>query len=246
MRLTSKRTTLVVCDSCPMIYCGIQKTFEANPWIEVTGEVSSLCALHDRLLANGADVAVIDCDIVPLDHAETVHLLKRVAERTYVILYGAIRNANHQKTALEIGVRGILSRHHSARYIRRSILKVADGGIWLEPVAAESLLHHVFSGANEESERVKTITRREHKVMELVCRGLRNKQIAAELAISETTVCHHLTSIFSKLGVSDRVALVTFAYRHELHVPISVERSHKGQLTRRLNPVAVGASQIAC
>ena len=73
----------------------------------------------------------------------------------------------------------------------------------------------------EEAEKAKiaTLTEREREVIEQVCRGLKNKQIAERLFISDTTVRHHLTSIFSKLDVSDRLELVIYAYRHGLDKP---------------------------
>jgi two-component system, NarL family, nitrate/nitrite response regulator NarL len=73
----------------------------------------------------------------------------------------------------------------------------------------------------EESEKAKiaTLTEREREVIERACEGLKNKQIADRLFISDTTVRHHLTSIFSKLEVSDRLELVIYAYRYGLARP---------------------------
>jgi len=63
------------------------------------------------------------------------------------------------------------------------------------------------------------LTDREGQVIALVCEGLRNKQIAERLYISDTTVRYHLTSIFSKLDISDRLELVIYAYRQGLAEP---------------------------
>lgn len=63
------------------------------------------------------------------------------------------------------------------------------------------------------------LTERERAVIVLICEGLRNKQIAERLHISQTTVVHHLTSIFNKLGVANRLELVTYAYSHGLAQP---------------------------
>ena len=70
-------------------------------------------------------------------------------------------------------------------------------------------------------ERVKidALTEREREVTSLIGEGLKNKQIADRLLISETTVRHHLTSIFGKLGVSDRLELIIYAYRYGLAEP---------------------------
>jgi DNA-binding NarL/FixJ family response regulator len=67
-----------------------------------------------------------------------------------------------------------------------------------------------------EMDRIATLTDREREVVGLVGEGLKSKDVAERLFISETTVRHHLTSIFSKLEVSDRVELMLFSYRNGL------------------------------
>ena len=62
---------------------------------------------------------------------------------------------------------------------------------------------------------------REREIAALIGEGLKNKQIANRLFISETTVRHHLTSVFDKLGVTDRLELIIYAYRHGLAKPPS-------------------------
>jgi len=70
--------------------------------------------------------------------------------------------------------------------------------------------------ADPDEARIKSLTEREHQVIGLISEGLKNKQIAERLFISETTVTHHLSSIFSKLDVSDRLELVIYAFGHNL------------------------------
>ncbi len=70
-----------------------------------------------------------------------------------------------------------------------------------------------------ETDKIAALTEREREVTSLIGEGLKNKQIADRLLISETTVSHHLTSVFGKLGVSDRLELIIYAYRHGLAAP---------------------------
>jgi DNA-binding NarL/FixJ family response regulator len=60
------------------------------------------------------------------------------------------------------------------------------------------------------------MTEREREVVELICRGMKNKGIAEKLFIAETTVRHHLTSVFNKLEVASRLELVIYAFKHQL------------------------------
>ena len=87
--------------------------------------------------------------------------------------------------------------------------------MWLD----RSTIVHILgnsSHASADPERVKIsmLTEREREIIALLAEGLRNKQIAERLFISEITVRHHLTSIFNKLAVSDRVELLIYAYRN--------------------------------
>jgi DNA-binding NarL/FixJ family response regulator len=75
--------------------------------------------------------------------------------------------------------------------------------------------------------KIATLSGREREVVALVAEGLRNRQIANRLLISESTVRHHLTSIFSKLEVQDRLELTVYAFRHGLAEPALHLVSHK-------------------
>jgi DNA-binding NarL/FixJ family response regulator len=95
------------------------------------------------------------------------------------------------------------------------------GEYWLERGAANRLLGKKTARASEqqvdpEAAKIAALTEREREVIALVSEGLKNKQIAERLFIQHTTVSHHLTSIFDKLGVSDRSQLMIYAYRHGL------------------------------
>ncbi len=83
-----------------------------------------------------------------------------------------------------------------------------------------SVLSEVRSGRHEdekpEAAKIRALTAREREVIALVSEGLKNKVIAERLFISEITVTHHFSSIYSKLGVSDRLELVVFAFAHNV------------------------------
>jgi DNA-binding CsgD family transcriptional regulator len=67
--------------------------------------------------------------------------------------------------------------------------------------------------------RIEHLTHRERQLLPLVCLGLKNKEIALQLGIAESTVWHHLTSVFAKLQVGDRLGLANFAYGYRMVLP---------------------------
>jgi DNA-binding NarL/FixJ family response regulator len=70
--------------------------------------------------------------------------------------------------------------------------------------------------SDPDARKIATLTRREREVVRFVAKGLKNKQIAKQLFISEATVSHHLTSIFNKLDILDRLQLIVYAHQHHL------------------------------
>lgn len=212
--------TVVVCDPCPLFFDGLQKNFEDDPRIRIEAETQNLRTLLQKVAAGGVDIALVDWSMIAWHDHECVNLAQKISAYAHLVLLGMTETTRERKRALDFGARGIVSKRSTAPQIRKALCRVAEGGIWLEKTAAETLLDHVFLPPTEpvdELQRIDFLTRREREVIALVCRSLRNKEIASALAISESTIWHHLTSIFGKLRVSDRVSLVTFAFRHNLN-----------------------------
>ena len=86
------------------------------------------------------------------------------------------------------------------------------------------------SRPESEQARMESLTPREREVVGLLCQGLRNKQIADRLAVTDVTVRHHLTSVFSKLGVSNRLGLLLYASKHGLASPHTFVPRHPARL----------------
>ena len=89
----------------------------------------------------------------------------------------------------------------------------------MERGVRQNMMQPALTTFSPEAAKIAALTKREHEVISLLSEGLQNKQIASSLAISATTVRHHLTSIFGKLGVATRLELVIYAYRQGLAYP---------------------------
>ena len=115
---------------------------------------------------------------------------------------------------------GVVLKQYGVDVLIKAIKKVQAGEIWLDRSAMGSLLremaHQESNEKDSDESRIRNLTTREHQVIALISEGLKNKQIAERLFISETTVTHHLSSIFSKLHVSDRLELLIYAFGHNL------------------------------
>ena len=123
-----------------------------------------------------------------------------------------------QRQAVRHGAHGIVNLDHAPATLFRAIERVHAGDIWMDRRLMAALLSR--KGADTDDGRLDCLTPREREVVGLVSEGLKNKQIAQRLSVADVTVRHHLTSVFSKLDVADRLSLVVFAFQHGLaHQP---------------------------
>ena len=128
--------------------------------------------------------------------------------------------------AVRLGASGIVGTDRPAETLFRAIEKVLLGEVWMERRLVADLIAPGYPRADGDQVRIESLTPREREVVRLLCEGLRNKQIAKRLAVTDVTVRHHLTSVFSKLGVSDRLGLLLYASRHGIALASTFVPSH--------------------
>jgi DNA-binding NarL/FixJ family response regulator len=135
-----------------------------------------------------------------------------------LVLTGSSDPEFHRR-AVCLGAIGVLSKDKPADVLVKAIEKIHAGEAWLDRTMTATVLREM-SPRNRKQDpeelKITSLTEREREVIKLVGEGLKNKQIAERLFISDITVHHHLTSIYSKLEVADRLELLIYAYRNGL------------------------------
>lgn len=129
-----------------------------------------------------------------------------------------------QPVSLRLGASGIVGTDQNARVLIRAIEQVSRGEVWLNQKLIKQLVSARFNTENGKPNAnglagLDALTERELEVVAMVGRGMNNKEVAKHLDISEATVRHHLSSIYGKLGVEDRLNLAIYAYRHGIVQP---------------------------
>ncbi len=146
--------------------------------------------------------------------------LLAVARAARLLLVTGVHNPEVHHRAVQRGAIGIVFKDHSAETLFKAIVKVHAGEAWFERALIADVLTK-YSRAwtapqDPEQKKIAALSMREREVISLIGAGLKNKEVADRLCISEITVRHHLTSIFAKLAVADRLELVIYAYRNGL------------------------------
>jgi DNA-binding NarL/FixJ family response regulator len=163
-----------------------------------------------------ADVAVVY--LSNGDRVSVISDLLASAPDLRVVLIIESEDLDSQAEALKMGAVGIVHKEQSPKLLIEAIRQTYQGETWLNQVLLNRILEKGKSNDKPVSKKLSmlgadTLTARELEVVKMIGEGLKNKCIAERLLISEATVRHHLSSIYGKVGVEDRLNLVIFAYQ---------------------------------
>lgn len=209
---------VLLVDDHEMVRTGLRLLIEHHGHITVVGEATNRAEMLQLAAAEQPDIIVLDLDLAGESSLDVMARLRGVAERARVLVLTGVGDVSAHQEAIRLGAVGLVQKRQAPMVLIKAIEHVAIGEAWLDP----SLVATVLSGltrargashVDPEAVKIATLTDREHEVIGLICQGLQNRAIGVQLTITETTVRHHLTSIFAKLGVENRLELVIYAYR---------------------------------
>jgi NarL family two-component system response regulator LiaR len=188
-------------------------------------------ALVERVLAARPDVLLVDVDVLEIEGWALLDDLRAVAPSIASLVISDTAEDRRVASALALGAHGYLTRDASTVEMASAIRAAGQGLFVLNPIAAQNLLSEFASAADLATENetdsgranehrrqdlIEPLSARELDVVRLIVRGMSNKQIAAELIITEHTVKFHIRAILSKLGAANRTEAVTLALQKGL------------------------------
>lgn len=210
---------LIVADYS-LVLAGLGMLLENQPDMTVmamTGDRREALAIAAR---DSPDLILLDLDLRSEDVTILLPELRETAKNARVLILTNITDQEVHRRVIRLGAMGVVLKYQTPEVLFKAIRKVHAGEVWLDRTSMGNVLHEMTRKVPDrndpEAPKIRSLTDREHQVIALIAEGLKNKQIAERLFISETTVTHHLSSIFSKLEVSDRLELVIYAFAHNL------------------------------
>jgi two-component system nitrate/nitrite response regulator NarL len=218
---------IILLDAQALFRAGLRCILEKEAGLEVVGEASSVSAGIDIITSQKPDIILFEMNLMYLPELEIVPSLVRASGNARLILVTGTTDQAMLQKAVEDGVVGVIFKTQGPEILIKAIEKVHAGEVWLERSLIATVLGRLSrnqtSGKDDqETNDMNSLSEREKEVVKLIGLGYKNKRISSELCISETTVRHHLTSIYDKLGVSDRLELLVYAHRYGL---VSTPRS---------------------
>ena len=202
---------------------GLRRILESQSNMLVLGEIKTGNVNElDVYRGQHLDIALVDLDPHGADALVCIRTIKQYLIGTEVLVIGDLGDDGRTRKALDLGAAGIFFKMQPP-----SVLIAAIESLCFRPAKDVELgkaephvrsVHRLHNRENSQSHNAmnQSLTERERGIITLIAGGLKNKEIAAQLYISDITVRHHLTSIFMKLGVSDRQKLLIHAYQHGL------------------------------
>lgn len=171
--------------------------------------LASALALIDE---HHVDIALIDLGLPDGSGLDVLRTLREVNRKALCVVTTIMADDAHIVAALSAGADGYLLKEKSTQAVVRQLGQLADGIPALSPSIARRIMDHFrMTGPVEVDSH--DLTRREREVLALIARGLRNVDVAEQLAIAEGTVAQHIKSIYRKLGISSRAEAAWHATR---------------------------------
>lgn len=203
------RIRVVIVDDHVVVRSGLEQFLATTADIELVATAANGIEALARVEEFEPDVVLMDLSMPEMDGIEATRRIAENHPSSRVLVLTSFSDQTRILDALEAGADGYLLKHADPDDIADAIRTVHTGGSPLDPKAARTLLESRRSGRS-----VSELTEREREVLLLVREGLANKQIARRLGIAERTVKAHLTSVYQRLGVSDRTQAALWASGH--------------------------------
>lgn len=216
--MPERPVSIMIVDDHVVIRSGLRMLIEHDQRMCVVAMAGNRAEALERAASEQPDVIVLDLLLGDEDALSFLPELCQVSPNSRVLVLTGVHNSDSHRRAIRRGAMGIVLKEHAADQLLKAIMKVYDGEVWIERSMMGSLIQEFNKPAlvDPEVAKIESLTNREREVIALIGEGLKNKHVGERLFISETTVTHHLSSVFSKLEVSDRLELIIYAFRHGL------------------------------
>lgn len=211
----SERIRLLVADDHKILLRGLLEVIRLESDLEVVASCTDGKAALEEIRRSTPDVAILDVSMPELDGISVAREARREGLPTRIVILTAVIDDEQAVEIARIGIEGVVLKEMAPHLLIECIRAVHAGKRWIEKDslsrAAERMVRR-----DEAHQAAGPLTRREIEVLRMVAEGLRSREIADKLFVSEGTVKFHLHNLYEKLGVRGRVELLNLARRRNL------------------------------
>jgi DNA-binding NarL/FixJ family response regulator len=198
---------IVIADDHAVLRDSLAALLQSEPNFAVVGAAANGQEALQLVQERHPDVLVLDLFMPQSDGFEVLRTLDRAGNRVAAVVLTGSNNNNDFVQVVRLGARGLVLKGDDPQTLFAAIRMLAEGELAFSSEVAESVLNSMASDKPPVPASLGRLSDRERQISYLVARGMKNRDIATDLKISENTVKRHLQSIFSKTGSRDRLDL---------------------------------------
>ncbi len=222
-----KLIKIMLVDDHTLFRKGLKLMIELEKDMKIIDEAKNGEDAITKAKVSKPDLIIMDINMPVLNGLEALKMMKDIGLTSRVIIVTAHQTKSNIIAATKIGAKGYLFKDSEPTTLINAIREVSMGRSYIDNDVANILTRGTSLEKNENGinpEKIRTLSKREYEVLALLSEGLNNKNIGKELFISEKTVKNHVTKIFKKLEVDDRVKAALFAYNNSIKDTQNVDR----------------------
>ena len=200
---------IAIADDHALIREGLSKILSYENDLNIVAESSSGEDLIRKIEGLDVDIVLLDINMYGLDGIETLKIIKKKCEKIKIIILTVEKQRRKIREAMDLDALGYVLKESAGSEITNAIRTVYAGGKYIDKSLIDSFINDVnIEGTNN---LLDSLTNRELRILLEISNGLKNKDIAEKLYLSEKTIKNYVTTIFKKIGVEDRVHATIFA-----------------------------------
>jgi DNA-binding NarL/FixJ family response regulator len=215
-------TRVLIADDDDLMRAGLIELLSVDATIEIVGEAATGRQAVERARMLAPDVVLMDVRMPDLDGISATRELSRVAPTARVLILTTFERDDYVFGGLRAGASGFLLKRTRPEELIAAVHTIAAGDSLLSPSVTRRVIDRMAQQPTPDladQTKLARLTAREREVLELISRGLSNREIASALVVEESTIRTHVKRILVKLELRDRVQAVIYAYENGLTQP---------------------------
>jgi len=214
--MTPKKQRLLIIDANDLTRLGIIAALEKSPQLEVIGDFADKNDALEFLHREQPDMVIMDVMLPDCGGIELCQTIRDSKPSTKLFLISSCTDQECLLKAFSFGVEGYVFKEVTQEELVSSVLQVLSGKTVMAPAVAEQVVEHLREGGKQQQRhRIEALSTQERRVLELVAKGMSNRQVADALKLSEKTIKNYFSSVLSKLSANRRTEAAAMFWEYQ-------------------------------